>query len=269
MKPAAFQYFRASTTDEALDRLAQHPGSKVLAGGQSLVPLMNFRLSRPDVLIDINGVADLGRLAIEDGELRIGALVRHRQLAESGDVAGAVPVLPLAAKHIGHWAIRNRGTIGGSVAHADPASELPAALVALQGTVVLRSARGERRVAAEEFFQGFFNTDLGEGELIVEVRIPISKSRFGFNEVVRRPGDFALVGAYVERSGPGGSVTWFGLGGRPERLLVDAWPQDASGRRALLDDLVDGLPLDVSEDYKRAMAVTVAERAYQQAEGEK
>ncbi len=269
MKPAAFKYFRASTTEEAIQHLEAHPGSKVLAGGQSLVPLMNFRLSRPEVLVDINGVDELNRLSVEGGEVRIGALVRHQQLAESVDVARAVPVLSTAAQHIGHWAIRNRGTIGGSVAHADPASELPAALVALNGSVVLRSAAGERRLPADEFFQGFFNTALQDGDLIVELRIPVSKSRFGFSEVVRRPGDFALVGAYIERAGSSGAVTWFGLSGRPERLPVDAWPQGESDRRALLERLVGALPVDESEDYKRAMAVNVAERAYHQAEGEK
>ncbi len=264
MKPAAFQYQRVRSVDEAIAALAE-PGAKVIAGGQSLVPLMNFRLSRPEKLVDINDVKELSGVTQEGGVLRVGALTRHRVLASDALVGQVLPVLQKAARHIGHWAIQNRGTIGGSVVHADPAGELPAALVALEATLLIRGPEGERTIPAQEFFQGFYTTALSENELLVRIEFPLRPRRMGFDEVARRPGDFALVGAYVEVGQRGGAVTWFGLLGRPERQATDAWPSDAAGREAKFEALCRQNALDPEDEYKYQVAATVAERAYQDA----
>lgn len=268
MKPAAFEYQRASSVDEAVQALAQHPGAKVIAGGQSLVPLMNFRLSRPEFLVDINPLAALAEVKKEGQTLSVGALVRHQTLATHEVIRAAIPVLAEAAENIGHWAIRNRGTIGGSAVHADPAAELPAALVALQASVVVAGPYGERQVSAADFFQGFYTVDLSPEELVVRFELPVTGARIGFSEVVRRPGDFALVGAFLENGPAEAAVTWFGLGSRPERIRVDHWPDDVEQRRAVLEERVREVAVEPEDEYKYAMAVSVAERAYHHAKKE-
>lgn len=268
MKPAAFDYVRALSTKEALDVLAVRPGAKVLAGGQSLVPLMNFRLSRPEVLVDINHLQELDYIELNGAVLSVGPLVRHERLGRDPLVAQNIPVMAEAARHIGHWAVRNRGTIGGSAAHADPSAELPALLVALQARIVVQSGTDEVRIAAGEFFQGYYTTLLEPDQLITGFEIPVPAGRVGFSEVVRRPGDFALVGAYVERAEESGAVTWFGFGAKPERHAVAHWPSDSKERQALLREIVGRASVEPDEAYKRDMAVSVAERAYHQSEKE-
>ncbi|MCL5116146.1 MAG: FAD binding domain-containing protein, partial [Firmicutes bacterium] len=198
--------------------------------------------------------------------LAIGALVRHSTLSQHPLIEREVPVLAEAARHIGHWAIRNRGTIGGSAVHADPAAELPAALVALRASVVVGAPRGERTMPADEFFLGYYTTALAQDELVMRFEIPLPARRMGFSEVVRRPGDFALVGAYVEDSDAEAAVTWFGLGAMPERQVVEAWPKGQDERQALLERLAREVQSD--DEYKYAMAVNVAERAYLAAQKE-
>lgn len=217
MKPAPFVYHRPRTVEEAVELLAQ-PASKVLAGGQSLVPLMNFRLSRPRHLVDINWLPGLDGVEWDStsGRLRLGALVRHQVVATHPLVRRHLPVLSEAAGHIGHWAIRSRGTLGGSLAHADPAAELPAAMVALGARLCLRSQTCERWVDAREFFQGLFTTALAEDELITAVEVSVDQAaRWGFYEIARRVGDFALAGAYAKRRDGVIGLTWFGIGPRP------------------------------------------------------
>lgn len=264
MKPAVFDYVRPKSPQEAVQSLAGAQ-AKVLAGGQSLVPLMNFRLNRPELVVDINDMDGLSGIIDHATHLVIGALVRHQQLVDDAVVAERLPVLSRAAQHIGHWAIRNRGTIGGSLAHADPASELPAVLTALGGTVIVQSAQGQRRIPADEFLLGYFTTSLERNELIVEVELPIPEGRVGFSEVVRRPGDFALVGALAERSARGGSVTWFGVGGLPQRFPIELWPAGVQERRSLLAELAGALELQPDEEYKRIVGVNVAMRAFDDA----
>jgi len=199
VKPPPFEYDDPSTLDEVLALLAEHgEDAKVLAGGQSLVPLLNFRLARPDRLIDVNGVSELDYLRLEHGTLRIGALVRHARL-ESSEEARAVPLLQQAVRFVGHVQIRNRGTVGGSVAHADPAAELPAALTALGARFRARSARGERVLAADELFVTHLTTSLEPDEILTEIEVPSSPPGSGaaFVEYARRHGDFALGGAAV------------------------------------------------------------------------
>ena len=268
MKPAAFDLVCPRTVDEALAFLADDSvEARALAGGQSLVPLMNFRLSRPERLVSLNHVAELATLATDGDDLVIGSMVRQRVAERSPALAGSCPLLCEALGHVAHPAIRNRGTVGGSIAHADPAAELPALIVALGGTVVARSVNGETRYPAEEFFLGYFTTQLQSNELIVDLLLPAPGGRVGFSEVVRRPGDFALAGAFVELEERGGFVTWFGLGARPARFRMDQWPAEADGRRELLSDLVERIELDdPSEEYKRSIAVNVALGAAQNAE---
>jgi CO/xanthine dehydrogenase FAD-binding subunit len=198
MKPPAFDYLAPGTLDEALDLLADKGAeAKVLAGGQSLVPVLNFRLAQPAFLVDINGLDELDYIEVEtDGSVRIGAMTRQRKLELDARVHESTPLLAATMPQIAHPQIRNRGTVGGSLAHADPSGELPVAAVALEADFVLRSGRGERIVAATDFFEGLMTTALAEDELLCEVRIPATPLRTGweFREVARRHGDYAHAG---------------------------------------------------------------------------
>ena len=197
MKPAPFAYHRPGSVDEALALLAQHGGdAKPLAGGQSLIPAMNFRLARPAVLVDLNRLTTLAGIRGGTGGLRIGAMTRQRTVERDTTIAQHVPLLAEALPHIAHPQIRTRGTVGGSLAHADPAAELPAVMVALGATFELHSPRGKRSVPAEEFYTGLFTTALAADELLVEIAIPPRTPRSGsaFMEVARRHGDYALAG---------------------------------------------------------------------------
>jgi len=197
LKPPRFEYHDPTTVGEVIALLAHYDGeAKLLAGGQSLMPVLNMRLARPAALIDLRRVEALAYIREEDGVLAIGAMTRHVDLERSALVAERQPLLTEAVKHIGHIQIRNRGTIGGSVAHADPAAELPALLVALDGTLVITGADGPRSVPAEEFFVMYFTTSIQDHELLTEVRIPVLPPRTGyaFEELARRHGDFALCG---------------------------------------------------------------------------
>ena len=174
MKPPLFEYFDPHTLDEALDLLAEHGNEgKVLAGGQSLMPMLNFRLLSPSCLIDINRIEELAGIDIVDGQLVIGALTRTRALETSVTVRKACPLLNEVVPHIAHFQIRNRGTVGGSLSHADPAAELPATVFALDGQLVLSSRRGERIVSATDFFTGYLTTCLQPDELVTQVRVPV------------------------------------------------------------------------------------------------
>ena len=189
MKPAPFAYHRPATVEEAVSLLARHGGeAKPLAGGQSLIPAMNFRLARPAVLVDLNRIAGLAGIRPGADGVRIGAMTRQRAVERDATVAQHVPLLAEALPHIAHPQIRTRGTVGGSLAHADPAAELPAVMVALGATFELHSPRGKRSVAAEEFYTGLFTTALAPDELLVEIAIPRAGPRRGsaFAEVARR-----------------------------------------------------------------------------------
>ena len=197
MKPPQFEYLAPASTGEALGMLREHgEQAKLLAGGQSLVPLLNFRLVRPGYLVDLNGIGELAGIREEAGHLAIGAMTRQRAVERSSVVRERCPLLAEAMPLIGHFQIRNRGTIGGSLAHADPAAELPAVVAALGGELLARGPRGERTIPFGRFFKGYLTTDLGPDELLVGVRVPVAPPRTGwaFLEVSRRHGDFALVG---------------------------------------------------------------------------
>ena len=197
MKASAFAYARATSVPNALELLAAHGDrAKVLSGGQSLMPAMNLRLISPELIVDIGALAELRGIAVTGDTLRIGALTRHADLARSPEIAAHAPLLAEAITHVAHPAIRNRGTLGGSLAHADPASELPACMVALNATVVVRGQAGERRIAAEDFFTGIYQTALSPEELLVAVELPAKpkNSLHFFHEFARRHGDYAILG---------------------------------------------------------------------------
>ncbi|SDJ66875.1 MULTISPECIES: FAD binding domain-containing protein [Bradyrhizobium] len=197
MKASAFAYARATSVENALELLAdQGDRAKVLSGGQSLMPAMNLRLISPELVVDIGGLAELRGIAVKEGILTIGALTRHVDLLKSTEIAVHAPLLADAVTHVAHPAIRNRGTIGGSLAHADPASELPACMIALAATIIVRGPGGERRIAAKEFFTGIYATAMSPQELLVAVELPVAPkgSTHFFHEFARRHGDYAIVG---------------------------------------------------------------------------
>jgi carbon-monoxide dehydrogenase medium subunit len=223
MKASAFDYARAASVDDALRLLAAHgQAAKVLAGGQSLMPAMNLRLISPDVVIDIGGLSELKGIVVRGSTLHIGALTRHADLLRSSEIITHAPLLAKAVAHVAHPAIRNRGTIGGSLAHADPAAELPACMLALEATMVARGEHDERRIAAGDFFMGIFATTLRADELLVAVEVPIARknSVHFFHEFVRRHGDYAIAGLAARAVVESGLFTdlrlaFFALGDRP------------------------------------------------------
>jgi carbon-monoxide dehydrogenase medium subunit len=230
MKPSSFEYVRAGSVAEALEALS-HPEARVLAGGQSLVPLMNLRLAVPVCLVDVNGLAELDHVQVENGEVTLGALCRHRRLELDPVVLEHAPLLAEAAGLIGHPAIRNRGTLGGSLAHGDPAAELAAALLALDGRIRATTGGGSRDVAARELFTGFFTTSLEASELLAEVVVPRRQDREGSAvvEFAPRRGDFAVVGVAA-------------------RLVLDAEGRCAQARAAGCG--LAGTPVDLSAALK-------------------
>ena len=259
MKPAPFAYVRPSTTEDALAELGRD-GAKVLAGGQSLVPVLAMRLGRPSMLVDINAVPELSRISRNNGHLRVGATVRQRQV-QYDDAAAAVPLLRLALPWVGHREIRSRGTVCGSIAHADPSAELPAVASCLDATMVVASAEGVREIPAAEFFTGAMSTVIRPEELLTEVRFPVAGEGegFGFGELARRHGDFALAGVAArvrtDAAGSDARISCFGISDHPVtrevspqlRSALEATgpdPDESDLRRALADH-ADGIAEDV------------------------
>jgi CO/xanthine dehydrogenase FAD-binding subunit len=279
VKPAPFEYVRARTLDEALAAL--DADSKILAGGQSLVPMLNMRLVRPARLVDINAIRDLdGVRARPDGGLEIGALTRHTDLLRAPLVEERAPLLAAAARHVGHRAIRNRGTVGGSLAHADPAAELPAALLALDASVVIAGPARRRRLPLEAFFVGLLTTALASDEILVHVEIPDARGAgWGFAEIARRAGDFAIAGvATIVRAEDDRCIdarlVAFGADDRPvrlrraERVVVAGAPSDALAARAAAHGGADCRPPDDvhgSAEYRTHLVRVLTEQALQQA----
>ena len=223
MKPAPFAYARARSVAQAIELLA-HEEARLLAGGQSLIATLNMRLSAPRLLVDLNGIGGLDGIARNDGWLEIGALVRHVQAERSAEVARHAPLIAKALPHIGHPAIRNRGTIGGSIAFADPAAELPACLLALGGELVITGPQGSRDVKADDFFKGLFETALTPHDVLTAIRVPAADAgtRSGFAEFARRHGDYAMVGLAAAARADGKGLrdvrlAFFGVGATPVR----------------------------------------------------
>jgi len=283
MKPAAFRYHAPKTVDEAVAMLAElaPQDGRILAGGQSLVPTMAFRLARPAHLVDINGVETLNRLAVEGGKLVIGACVRHAAFHRQVCDGPLGKLLSEVVRHIAHFPIRNRGTFCGSLAHSDPASEWALVLAALDGEVLAKSARGERVIAARDFFQGIMTTALRDDELLAEARLPVlaAGTRCGFYEFSRRAGDFALAASLVTYRIEGGKIVEprVALGGvevsprriaEAERALAGAEPGDkafraaAAAAAAVVDPMED---IVNTADFRRDLVLAVTRRALERA----
>jgi carbon-monoxide dehydrogenase medium subunit len=260
VKPAPFAYAKARSLDDAIERLGRDGEARVLAGGQSLIATLNMRLSRPTLLVDINGIAGLDGIAHKDSRVEIGALVRHAQAERSEIIAKHAPLIAMAMPHIGHPAIRNRGTIGGSIAFADPAAELPACVVALDGEVVIAGADGERTVKADDFFKGLYETAMGAGEVLKAVRLPAATAatRSGFAELARRHGDYAMVGLAATAQADGAALrevrlAYFGVGATPVR----ARRAESALANGAIDEAVAALAddLDPVDDVQATGAV--------------
>jgi len=280
MKPAPFDYFSPATVEEALALLDEHGGdAKPLAGGQSLIPAMNFRLARPAVLVDLNRIADLAYVRAAPGGVAIGAMTRQRAVERSDDVARAAPLLAEAMPSIAHPQIRNRGTLGGSIAHADPSAELPAVMLALDAQFRAKSATGERSIAAGEFFKGMLETALAPGELLVEIAVPRLPASSGtaFLEMARRHGDYALVGvAVVVTLDPRGrcqeaKLSLLSVGDGPVlateagKVLAGQSPSEellrAAGDAAATRDVDPPSDIHASAAYRRQLVAVLTRRA--------
>lgn len=280
MRPPPFSYADPSAVEEALDLLAEHgDDAGILAGGQSFVPLLNFRLARPTVIVDINRIDSLAYIERQNGSLEIGALTRHRAVEQSAVVSETCPLLSEAISHIGHVQIRNRGTVGGSLAHADPAAELPAVVTALGGRLRLRSASGERTLDPGDFFVGSLTTAIEPGEMLVAVELPAwpAGTATCFTEFCRRQGDFALAGAgavlafggdgRVERAG----LALMGVGDRPfdgtaiaNELLGGEKPDEAAVQAVaerVQDSVEPASDIHAPADYRRHLAGVLTRRA--------
>jgi aerobic carbon-monoxide dehydrogenase medium subunit len=283
VKPSPFDYLAPGDLDEALGALAEHEGeAKVLAGGQSLVPAMNFRLATPSVLVDLNRIEGLAEVRVGDGELVIQSLVRHRDLEIPATEDATALLLARVSRLVGHLPIRVRGTFAGSLAHADPAAEWCMLAVALDATIVARSVRGTRRIAANEFFEGLFTTALAEDEIITEVRLPLlGNAGTGFREKSQTAGDFATVATIAACTLDDGIVAdarlaIAGAGATPvranraESLLVarEATPDAiAVASRAAAEDVEPSSDANTSADYRRHLVEVLARRALDDALG--
>jgi CO/xanthine dehydrogenase FAD-binding subunit len=285
LKPAPFQYVAAHSVEDAIALLSKHgPDAKLIAGGQSLVPMMNFRLARPEWLIDINRISSLAGIMQQKGVLRIGSLTRYSDLEESGMVQRGVPLIAMMLPHIAHQAIRNRGTIGGSICHADPAAEMPVAMLALDATLELRGPSGTRRVAADDFFVSQMTTSIETDEILVAIEIAEIQSgeKHGFSEFARRRGDFALasvgtvfrfdgqnisdhvriaVGGLSERAERARKAEALLAGKAPTAELIEEAAQTAAG------EVNAGQDLHATEVYRRGLIAAQVRQALTTASG--
>jgi aerobic carbon-monoxide dehydrogenase medium subunit len=268
MIPEAFRYERAGSLSEALEQMGR--GALPLAGGHSLLPALKLRLSAPEALVDIARIPELSGVRVDGGTLVIGACTRHRVLVESSDVQANAAALAMAAGRIGDQQVRNRGTIGGSLAQADPHGDLPAVALALGAEIVARSASGSRTIAADEFFSDYYTTALEDGELITEIRIPSGQSQGAYAKFSRREQDWATIGAAVSRGADGWRVALCGAAATAVRaagvesaLASGASTADAAARAG--EGLSPEAGLDGSTEYKRHLATVMVRRALQAA----
>jgi carbon-monoxide dehydrogenase medium subunit len=268
--PAAFDYVRAGSAEEAVALLARHgEDAKLVAGGHSLLPLMKLRLATPSVLVDIGPVAELSYVRDQGDHLAVGALTRHRDLEVSELARRELPVLAHVAGQVGDPQVRHRGTIGGSIAHGDPASDLPAVVLALGGTLVARGPSGERTIAATDFFQGFLETVLGPDEMLTEVRLPKASAGWSFQKFNRRAQDWAIVGVVAVRNGATG-VSLVNMGSTPLRAgateAAVAAGASASEAAALAAEGTDPpSDLNASAGFRRHLATVLVRRALEEA----
>jgi len=280
MKPAPFAYEKPGSMAELFGLLAEHgDDATILAGGQSLMATLNMRLSAPEVLVDINGLNELSGISVSDGNLRIGALTRHYEVAESVDVAANSPLIHQAMPHVAHAAIRNRGTFGGSIALADPAAEMPSCVLCLEGEIEITGATDVRKVAAADYFKDLYETDLQDGEIVTAVEVPVIQDgeRHAFDELARRHGDYAMVGLAAKASVSSGALSgvrlsYLGVGGTPvlaanasaalEGTLSDG--MIAAAQAALDQDLDPFDDVSCSGATKQHLAKVLLERVARQ-----
>jgi carbon-monoxide dehydrogenase medium subunit len=253
VKPAPFAYKKARSLEEAIALLGEYNDARLLAGGQSLIATLNMRLSAPALLIDINGITGLDGIANKGGTVEIGALTRHAAAERSETITKHAPLIARAMPHIGHPAIRNRGTLGGSIAFADPAAELPACLLALDGEVEATGPKGKRTIKAQDFFKGLFETALGPQDVLTAIRVPAAgkDARVGFAELVRRHGDYAIVGLAASARADGKGLAdvrlaFFGVGATPLR----AKKSEAALTKGDVDAAVAALDLNPADDVQ-------------------
>ncbi len=274
MKPAPFAYAKARSVADAIELLASND-ARLLAGGQSLIATLNMRLSQPALLVDINGIAGLDRIALTNAHIEIGTLVRYAQAERSPEIARAAPLIALALPHIGHTAIRNRGTLGGSLAFADPAAELPACMIALGAEIEIVGPQGQRAVKADEFFKDLFETELTARDVLTAIRVPVASgaTRVGFAEFARRHGDYAMVGLAACAQADGTRLNdlrlaYFGVGATPvrarkaEAALADGDVE--AGVSTLADDLDPPDDLQASGAVKTHLAGVLLRRVARQ-----
>jgi carbon-monoxide dehydrogenase medium subunit len=277
LKSAAFAYAKARSIDHAIELLGT-PESKLLAGGQSLIATLNMRLASPALLIDINDVAGLNRIELKDGFVEIGAMIRHAQAERSDIIAKHAPLIARAMPHIAHAAIRNRGTIGGSLAYADPAAELPACMVALDAEFEIVGPHGRRTVKAEAFFKGMFETALGPQDMLVAIRVPVAtvQARFAFDELTRRHGDYAIVGLAAAAQSDGAKLedarlVYFSVGDAPKRArraeAVLASGDVEAAVATLSDELSPHADLENSSQVKLHLAGVLLRRIAKELQG--
>lgn len=284
MKLPAFDYACPATLAEALALLASRDDAKALAGGQSLVPMMAFRIASPSLLVDLRRLSDLRKIAIDTSGVRLGAMVRWRDIEDDARLNGAHPLLKAAVSHVAHYQIRNRGTVGGSIAHADPAAEMPGIAVTCDADIAVTGTRGARVIRADDFFIAPLMTALAADEIITEIRLPAwpPRRRWGFREFSRRRGDFALAAAAVffdvDDAGKAynAHIGAIGVGDRPARLpaaeaevngqVVDIAISERAGRAASasVDPQSD---IHASGAYRKSLIGTMVERALQSAAG--
>ena len=280
MKAPAFDYVKAASLDEALCLLETHgEAAKIIAGGQSLLPALNLRLMSPSILVDIGGLDDLRGISLANGMVHIGAMTRHADLLRSPKIKQRLPLLNAAIAHVAHAAIRNRGTIGGNLAHADPASELPACVMALSATIVVHGRAGARRIAASDFFKGLYETALLPTEILtsLEIQLPGPDEVFSFHELSRRTGDYAMAGIACQATRAGDRLSalkavFFGVGDRPTlarqavaellRAPVSA-TTIAAAQAALANDLAPQNDLQASSETRLHLARVLLGRAVQ------
>ena len=274
MIPAAFDYQRADSAEQAIALLTEHGDeAKLLAGGHSLLPLMKLRLASPSVLIDVGRLTDLSYVRDGGDHIAIGALTRHRDLEISDLLQAEVPILAHAAGHVGDPQVRHRGTIGGSIAHADPASDLPAVVLALGGTMVAQGPNGTREIASSDFYQGFLESALEPDELLTEIRVPkAAGAGWSFQKFNRRAQDWAIVGVALVRNNGSSGVGLVNMGSTPifAQGVVDAMVAGASAADAAAHAADDAEPqsdINASVEYRTHLAQVLVRRAITEAGG--
>lgn len=280
MKPSAFEYYAPATLDECVSMLVEHEEDepKLIAGGQSLVPLMNLRMARPEVLVDLNGIADLGYIREAGDVLALGAMTRYAEVESSPPVRALCPLLADATAHVGYPAIRNRGTVGGAVSHADPVAEWPCLVRTLDAELVVSGASGRRTVPAADFFAGLFTTALGPTDVLTEIRIPLRRGTGGwsFQEFVRKTGDYAVVAVALDLTTTDGVISearigFANLADRPVRspaveALLVGQPIAPGPPDELLEQAREALGAEQSSDADRIkLAGVLATRALTEA----